>query len=220
VSALDQRRIAALGASPALVVVDVQRSFADPDHLAAQGIDTAAIAAIEAATTQIGRLVDEARALSIPVVWVELVSDPERPWRASGWLHAGDPDAPYDQFQPCVAGTPGAQWYAVAPAENEIRVVKRGYSGFLGTDLADRLRRAQIDWLVVTGLTTECCVDATATDAFQLDWPVLVPRDASAANTPELHENALVQLGLNSAVITTTDDAIALFRDRAEGGEA
>jgi nicotinamidase-related amidase len=216
VSDLDARRLATLGTSPALVVVDVQRSFADPAELTAQGLGTAAIAGIGAAVERIAELVDAARRAGVPVAWVELVSDPARPWRASGWLHSGDPDAAYDAFQPCVAGTAGAQWYGMTPREDEIRVVKRGYSGFLGTDLAERLRDAGIDWLVVTGLTTECCVDATATDAFQLEWPVVVPRDATAANDATLHENALVQLALNSAVVTTAAHALDLLRRDAE----
>lgn len=210
-SALRSAQLAALTGRPGLVVVDVQRSFADPVHLAAQGLDAAARAAIAAAVERIAGLVAVARTEGVPVIWVELVSDPRQPWRASGWLHAGDPDAAYDEFQPCVAGTAGAQWYGMTPHDGEIRVVKRGYSGFLGTDLEARTRAAGVDWLVVTGLTTECCVDATATDAFQLEWPVLVPSDACAAATAELHENALTQMALNSAVITDSAEVARLF---------
>jgi nicotinamidase-related amidase len=206
------RRLATVGRHPALVVVDVQRSFADPRLLAAQGVAAEDRLAIAGAVSTIAELVAHARAHDVPVVWVELVSDPERPWRASGWLHAGDPDAAYDEYQPCVAGSEGAEWYGMQPAAGEIRVVKRGYSGFVGTDLAERLTEAGIDWLVVTGLTTECCVDATATDAFQREWPVLVPRDACAANTATLHENALVQMELNVALLSDAAEVSALFQ--------
>jgi ureidoacrylate peracid hydrolase len=215
VTALRTAQLATLTGRPGLMVVDVQRSFADPAHLAAQGLDAAALDATAAAVERIAGLVEVARTEEVPVIWVELVSDPQHPWRASGWLHAGDPEAAYDEYQPCVAGTEGAQWYGMAPREGDIRVVKRGYSGFLGTDLEARTRAAGIDWLVVTGLTTECCVDATATDAFQLEWPVLVPADACAAATAALHVNALTQLALNSALITDTTEVASLFAGAA-----
>ncbi len=106
----------------------------------------------------------------------------------------------------------GAEWYRMRPAEDEPRVVKRGYSGFLGTDLDTRLHAAGCDWLTVVGLTSERCVDATAQDAVQLDWPVVVPRDATAAYDLDVNAAALVQLGLNVAVLSDTDEVVELWK--------
>jgi nicotinamidase-related amidase len=198
-------------AAPALVVVDVQRDFGEPARLAGYGLTDAALTALDAAITAIGQLVDAARAHGIPVVWVELGSDPRQPWRASNWLRQGDANAPMGPDEPCIIGTEGAQWYRVAPARGELRVAKRGYSGFLGTDLAARLHRAGYGWLTVVGLTTECCVAATAEDAVQLDWPVVIPRDAVAAYDLEVHQAALRQLELNVALLSDADEVIALW---------
>jgi nicotinamidase-related amidase len=98
------------------------------------------------------------------------------------------------------------------PAAGELRVVKRGYSGFLGTDLDARLRAAGCEWLTITGLTSECCVDATAQDAMQLDWPVVIPRDATAAYDLSVNEAALRQLELNVAVLCDADEVTALWQ--------
>src|SRR3546814_6292410 len=54
---------------PGLVVVDVQRSFADPFQLAAQGLDASARAATAAAVERIAGLVEVARAEDVPVIW-------------------------------------------------------------------------------------------------------------------------------------------------------
>lgn len=203
------------GGTPALVVVDVQRDFADPDRLEGYGLTDAALSALDQAITHVGTLVDAARAAEVPVLWVELGSDPARPWRASNWLRGGDYDAPMSPAEPCVLGTPGAEWYRVRPAEGEPRVVKRGYSGFLGTDLDARLHAAGCDWLTVVGLTSECCVQATAQDAMQLDWPVVVPRDATAAYDLDVNAAALAQLGLNVAVLSDADEVIELWKKAA-----
>jgi len=206
--------------APALVVVDVQRSFGDPAFLDRRAMDASDLEAVASAVATTASLVDAARARGVPVVWVELGSDPARPWRASDWLRGRDPEAPLGEGHPCVIGTPGAEWYGMSPEPGEIRVRKRGYSGFLGTGLDGLLREAGIGWLAVAGLTTECCVDATATDAFQLDYPVAVLSDATAAYQRRLHEAALEQLALNSAVIAEADTLRGVWEERAAAATA
>ena len=206
-------QLTAPGRKPALLVVDVQRDFAEHSRLAALDLSDDVLADLDAAVQRIAGLVDVARGLGVPAVWVELGSDPARPWRASSWLRGGDYDAPMGEDEPCVASTSGAEWYVVEPGEGETRVVKRGYSGFLGTDLDVRLRgELGCDWLVVVGLTTECCVQATAQDALQLDWPVVVARDATAAYDSVVHEAALAQLALNVAVLCDSEEVAALWK--------
>lgn len=213
-TAIDERRLAPLtGAAekPALIVVDVQKSFGSPEYLGDYGLTTEALDALDSAITRIDSIVESARALGVPVFWVELASDPGNRWRASQWLRVGDLDAPYGSGEPCVIGTEGAEWFRVAPVEGEPRVHKRGYSGFLGTTLAEQLHDAGITWVTVVGLTSECCVAATAEDAMQLDWPVVIPADATAAYDVRINENALEMLALNVAAITTVDDVVQLW---------
>jgi nicotinamidase-related amidase len=214
-SDLRERQLARLtrpGAAPALVVVDVQRDFADPACLAPYRLPDAVLTELDRAVTRIGDLVETARAAGVPVIWVELGSDPARPWRASNWLRGGDYEAAVSPFEPCLIGTPGAEWYRVRPAEGEPRVTKRGYSGFLGTDLDAQLRAAGRDWLTVIGLTSECCVYATAQDAIQLDWPVVIPQDTTAAYDLEVNAAALTQLGINVAVLSDADEVAELWQ--------
>lgn len=209
---LREAQLSSLGHRPALVVVDVQRDFGDPAQLADYGLTTEALADLDAALTRIGDLIDAARAGGVPVVWVELGSDPARPWHSSSWLRSGDYGAPMGPDEPCVLGTPGAEWIVRQPADGELRVVKRGYSGFLGTDLEAQLRRAGHDWLTVVGLTTECCVAATAQDAMQLDWPIVIAQDATAAYDLDVQKAALLQLSLNVGVLADVDEVTALWK--------
>jgi len=188
----------------ALLVVDVQRSFADLAYLGDFGLDTAAEDAIAAAIRTTAALVDTARAAGVPVVWIELASDPDRLWGASNWLRGRGFDEPMDESEPCVIGTPGADWYGLTPATGEPRVQKRHYSGFQGTELHALLQSLGVVWVAVAGLTTECCIAATATDAFQLDYPVLIPSDATAAYEVRVHENALEILALTTAHVITS----------------
>ncbi|KQP57445.1 cysteine hydrolase family protein [Agreia sp. Leaf283] len=208
--------LAGLDGSGALLVVDVQRSFGDPAYLAGYGLDDAASDALVTAIDTIAALVEVARNAELPVVWIELASDPQQPWGSSNWLHGGDPTV-MSADEPCIVGTPGADWYGVTPLPGDTRVAKKHYSGFHQTDLDARLREEGIDWVIVAGLTTECCVAATATDAMQNGFPVLIATDATAAYDVRIHTNALEQLALSVARLTTTSElAEALQSTRTE----
>lgn len=217
-STLEQRRLSVLSGSderPALVVVDVQRSFGDPEYLRDFDLSEEDLAEIDGAVTRTIDLVASARRLGVPVIWVELASDPERPWRSSSWLRFAERNH-LSESEPCVIGTAGAEWFRVIPADGETRVTKRGYSGFLGTDLEHILRQGGVTWLTVVGLTTDCCVSATAEDAFQLDWPVLVAADASAAYDRQMHKNALEQLSTHVAAVTSAEEIEQIWRENRE----
>jgi nicotinamidase-related amidase len=216
VTALRDRQLAALAPEAgALIVVDVQRSFGDPGHLASYGLDAAAEAAVAAAVTRCAALVEAARRRGVPVYWVELGTPADERWRASAWLNTGDPDAPVGPDEPCVLGTPGAEWYGMTPLAGEPRIVKRGYSGFVGTGLGDRLTADGVGWVAVAGLTTECCVAATATDAFQRGWPVLLVDDATAAYADDIHRAAVTSLALNVAVVVDTAEVEGVWAGHA-----
>ncbi|HWW25369.1 MAG TPA: cysteine hydrolase, partial [Caulobacter sp.] len=106
-------------------------------------------------------------------------------------------------------GESGSAFYGPQPAPGELVVRKTRYSAFVGTDLDQRLRDMGVDTLVVAGLTTECCVDSTVRDAFDLDYHVFVAADACAAYEADLHEASLKVMELNSAILT---DTVAIAR--------
>lgn len=198
-----------LGAG-ALIVVDVQRSFADPAHYRPASAEVAR--AVAAAVARVEALTTAARRNGLRVVWVRLEQKDSEPWLASDWLR-GEPDGGVYE-RPCLAGTPGAQWFGVRPAPGETVITKRFYSGFLGTDLAGRLRQDGISWLLVSGLTTECCVAATAQDGVQLGFRMLISSDATAAYDLDWHRNALEMLAVNVGLVASTAD-LADALDRA-----
>ncbi len=83
---------------------------------------------------------------------------------------------------------------AVAPRPQDLVVPKFRQSGFVGTNLEAILRGNGIETLIVTGVATHACVEATARDGLTRDFYVVVPRDCVAALEPQLHEAALLIL--------------------------
>ena len=70
---------------------------------------------------------------------------------------------------------------AIAPKDGELVVQKRFPSGFEGTTLQAELNARGITDLIVTGLSSVGCVDATIKAALSLGFSVTVVADAHAA---------------------------------------
>jgi len=66
---------------------------------------------------------------------------------------------------------------------------------------------------VIAGLTTECCVESTARDAFERDYHVFIAKDAVAAYAPDLHQAALKALELNCAILIGADEIAAAWKN-------
>ncbi len=185
----------------AVLVLDMQVDFASPDGALGGFID---MSVVEPALAAAEKLVSDARAAGAPVVFVGLWTTPETDsaaWNERMRRRGGDPDV---DAALCRAGQVGSDFYGPQPAPGELVVRKTRYSGFVGTDLDLRLTKMGVDTLVVAGLTTECCVDSTVRDAFDLDYHVFVAADACAAYERDLHEASLKIMELNSAILTDT----------------
>jgi ureidoacrylate peracid hydrolase len=193
----------------ALLIVDMQTDFAAPEG--AMGRAGADLSATPAALAAAQRLADAARAASVPVVFVGLMTAPEDDSAAWAERMRRQGVDPVEELALCRAGTLGAAFVGPIPLVGEPVVAKLRYSGFFRTDLDAQLQRLGVDTLVIAGLTTECCVDCTVRDAFHLDYHVFVARDACAAYEPDLHEAALKSLALNCAIIVTTDAVVGAW---------
>ena len=80
---------------------------------------------------------------------------------------------------------------ALAPEPGDYFVLKPKHSGFLATPLEILLEKLEAGRVVVTGLATDGCVLATATDAHMREYSVHVPSDCVAAQTEERSRRAL-----------------------------
>ncbi|EJL26037.1 nicotinamidase-like amidase [Caulobacter sp. AP07] len=185
----------------AVLIIDMQVDFASPDGVLGAFID---MSVVEPALAAAQALADSARAAGVPVVFVGLSTTPETDspaWTERLRRRGGDPDV---DAALCRAGQVGSEFYGPQPLPGELVVPKTRYSGFVGTDLDVRLTEMDVDTLVVAGLTTECCVDSTVRDAFDLDYHVFVAADACAAYEADIHAASLKVMELNSAILTDT----------------
>ncbi len=183
-----------LGERPAVLVVDFCRGMTDPTS--PLGSDMAG--ALEAT----GRLLHVARSRGWPVVYTTVVY-------ARGCRDGG---AFLEKVPALRIFEDGGPWSAidgrVAPADGEPVIVKKFASAFFGTSLASLLTSHGVDTVVVVGSTTSGCVRASALDALQSGFRVVVPRECVADRAPGPHEANLFDINAKYADVVGLHDLL------------
>ena len=177
----------------ALILVDVQQGFDQPEYFGGNRNNPDA-------EVNIKRILDHWREANRPIFHVKHNSvEPNSPLR---------PDQPGNAIQP-----------AVAPQGDEPLIEKTVNSGFIGTDLEQRLRDAGIEQLVIVGLTTNHCVSTTTRMAGNLGFDTILVGDATATfdrvgvdgtvyPAQLVHDTALASLHGEFATVVSTDEVL------------
>jgi nicotinamidase-related amidase len=119
---------------------------------------------------------------------------------------------PVDQAMPVSAGMP-ADWSDLVPEiaalPADVRVTKRQWSAFYGTDLDLQLRRRHIDTIILTGIATGFGVEGTGRDAWQMNYSVVFAEDAMSAPGVDLHTFAVQKIFPRLGRTRSTDEIVA-----------
>ena len=89
----------------------------------------------------------------------------------------------------------------LAPVEGEVVLDKPGKGSFYATDLETILRARGIAQLVVTGVTTEVCVQTTVREANDRGFESLILSDCTGSYFPEFHASALEMFSAQGAIV-------------------
>jgi nicotinamidase-related amidase len=157
-----------------------------------------------------------------PLVEPEAAADHAREVLES-FRQAGDPvihmrhvwDAPDAEFMR--PGTEGIEIHsAVAPAEGELVLEKENPNSFLDTGLEQELRERGTEQLVVAGMMSSMCVDATVRAAADLGFSPTVVHDACAAPNLEFNGVEVPGASVHAAFMAALADGYAELASAAE----
>lgn len=155
------------GEGDALIVVDVQKDFLPGGNLGVPDGD--AVVAI------MNRYLEHFRRAKLPLYAT-------RDWHPEGHCSFEAQGGPWPPH--CLAGSEGAQFADDLDLGDDVHVIskattveKDAYSGFEGTDLAERLRKQRVKRLFIGGLATDYCVFNTVKDALREGFEVLLMED-------------------------------------------
>jgi biuret amidohydrolase len=198
---------------PALIVVDIQQGAAMP----ADVVGIAHMDGTQARVERAERLVAAARAAGVPIVFFQEVHRP------SGVDFGRELDGAEGRH--CVAGEPATElWPTLQPDpaadDREFHIVKRRYSGFIGTEFEIVLRGLGVQTLILIGGLTDVCVHYTFADAHQRDFYVRVVEDCVGGSSVARHEASLDAMEyLQEGARRTTDEVIGAFDRMAANRE-
>ena len=185
----------------ALLLIDVTNEVLHPDGTLGGDLQSAAATLIPT----IRRLVDWARARDTPVIWARTAFrasyiDASAAMRRTAATLNGR----------LLDGTWGTELVqAAGPTPEDIVIIKKRPSAFLGTELDYVLRGLAIARLIIAGTSTNWAVESTARDADARDYDVVVARDATAARMGQFHEDALRSIASRYGRIASVDDIVS-----------
>lgn len=200
----------------ALIVVDMQNDFCKADgSFDRLGID---LSMYPSMLPRLSRLLAGARDIGVQVIYIQMTVLPNRmsespaQIRFNMRLHL----ASHGATQPLlytIEGTPGQEIIAeIAPVPGDLVLRKYRSSGFWGTNLDMLLRSNGIETVIVTGCTTEGCVESTARDALFNDYYVVLPEDCVASDDPRQHEASLFLMRHRFDVVSS-DDILSTWKE-------
>lgn len=188
------------GRRPCLLIVDLSYGFTDP--ASPLGCDA------DMAISVICDLLQAAREADVPRVFTRIEYDDAGLVAASRFL---------EKMPALGLLRPGERLAAiderVAPQIGEPVLTKLFASAFYGTPLAALLAGYGCDTVIVTGASTSGCVRATAVDALQHGYAVIVPREAVADRAQLPHEAALFDIEAKYGNVREASDVLRLLRE-------
>jgi hypothetical protein len=205
----------------ALIAIDMQRDFLDPQGYAAlAGLD---ISLLQAAIPGVAKLLAAARDAGIFIVHTREANAPDLSDVPPEFLDATTrsgarvgSEGPLGRL--LIRGEAGTAIIdELAPLPHEVAIDKPGFSAFEGTALGAMLQMRGIRTLILCGITTEVCVSSTLRTAVDRGFRCITVRDACASAFPELHAAALAMIGVEGGLfgqIASVQEVCALLAAR------
>ena len=186
------------GKKPAVIVIDFTNAYTTPGSpFFAEGV----VRAVEATVD----LLAAARATGVPIIYTKVVYHP------SG-IDCGLFVKKVPALRKLVDGEPLAEIDPkVAPTAADLVIVKQYPSCFFGTPLTATLVGLGVDTVVLTGCSTSGCVRATAIDAIQNGFRVIVPRECVGDRHDGPHDANLFDINAKYGDVIARDEVIATF---------
>ncbi len=156
-------------------------------------------------------LLEEARRADVPVVYTTVAYDEEAKRTAAVFI---------DKVPALLTLEAGSRWVEIdpriAPQPDEPVLTKLFASAFFGT----RARGASspppaATRVIVTGASTSGCIRATAVDALQHGYRVVVPREAVGDRNPAAHEANLYDIDAKYGDVVSLEETLAHLEELA-----
>ena len=162
----------------------------------------------ESVLTASAKLAKRFREIGAPVVLVRV-----------GWSHDfGDAlKQPVDQPVTLPAGGLPSTWWdfpeTLEVDEGDLKITKRQWNAFHGTELDLQLRRRGITTIVLGGISTNIGVESTARAGHELGYSLVLVEDAMSCGASEHHQASVDYIFPRLGLVRQSGDVIQALAD-------
>lgn len=180
----------------ALIVVDMVKDFTDPEGLVYYPQNREIL-------PRIAEVVEKCRNHGMEIIFMQHCYRKDKPEKNLLNMRPN-----------CIEGSGGEDIDALLGVDNahDYVIKKRRYSAFFGTDLDLVLRENGVKNVIVVGTKTNCCIRATVTDSYYLDYNTIVLRDCVATNSEQVNEVHLEDIRKYLGTVLTSDELFAKMK--------
>ena len=205
--------------SVALLIIDMQRDFLEEGGFGdALGND---VSRLQAIVPTVKQLLEAFRAQNLPIFQTIECHKPDlsdcpasKLHRGKGELKIGDTSS---MGRILIMGEPGNSIIPeLEPLPSEIVIPKPGKGAFYNTNLESLLQEQNITHLIVTGVTTEVCVQTTMREANDRGYECLLVEDATESYFPEFKQSTLEMIRAQGGIVGWTATAEAVLQGLAQ----
>ena len=211
----------------ALVIVDMQNYFVDPDSPLSRMAESQVPGVLswyhersrDVVEPALRGLLASFRERGAPVVFTTVASERED-GRDLMPIFQGRNAAARERQLPHFIPHQNDEWAQIvpglAPAADELIVNKTTYGTFTSTGLDRTLRHLGVTTIVIGGVVTNVCVETTARDAADLGYEVIMVSDGCAAYSAEIQEATMLSFMGPFGAVLDAKEVSALFDGGAE----
>ena len=177
----------------ALLAIDMQHDFLSPGgHADVLGEP---LSELRAVIPRLQRVLAAARGAGLTIVHTREGYAADLSDLPSSRCRPGGVGSPGPRGRALIRGEPGHDFVdELRPESGELVIDKPGFGAFFRSDLEQRLHEQGVRHLILTGVTTQCCVETTLREAVDRGFDCLLLEDCCAAYDPRLHAGTLAAI--------------------------
>lgn len=195
----------------ALVVIDPQRVFCSPKS-ALVIKEKHDISRIEATIPRLNRFIDSCRRTGVVVAWARQVFIEEK-MLPNLKAFAFDDDG---KTWFCREDNPEIDWdeKMERPIEGEIVITKWSFDAFQDTDFHLQLQCRGIKTLLMTGFTSNVCVESTARDGFFKGYYIVMVSDCTNTYTQIEYDSAILNIEKYFGKVAISEEIMNIWKQK------
>ena len=194
----------------ALLLIDMQNdALHEKGKFAASGIGVWKFAKEAGTISNTRKIVEIAKENGIPVIYVKIVFRPDYAEMGPVQLSLCTLGKMLKEGEVFKEGTWGAEYVdELKPGAGDYVVVKRRMNAFYNTELETLLRGLGRRTLIICGIITNFCVEATVRGAVDRDFDAIVLSDCTASESREIQEFPMKVIFPMIGAVTTSDELV------------